>query len=93
MRRKKGRQAPIIQEQARQGLATKMVASQKEAAQREEEWQFQKSSKEQELANQKKNLKLQQEQAEWNKWMSIGNLALGGLSTAAAIVDAFNLFG
>lgn len=89
MKKRKGRYAPIIEEQAKMGLATKMVTEGKAKAQRDEEWAFQKSSKESELAMQQRQLKMQKKQNKFNQYMGFANLGLGALSTGLEIVDMF----
>ena len=88
MKRKKTRYAPIIQEQAKQGLATKMVAAGKQRAQDKAEWEFTKSAREQELANQRRAFDLQREQAEWQKTRDWINIGIGAVSTGVELVGA-----
>ena len=89
MRKRKGRYAPIIEEQAKMGLATKMVTEGKARKQQQEEWAFQKQSKQTELANQRRGLDMQKKQNKFNQYMGFANLGLGVLSTGLEIVDMF----
>jgi hypothetical protein len=89
MRKKKGRYAPIIEEQAKMGLATKMVTEGKAREQAKKEWEFQKKSRESELAMQQKQLKMQKKKNKFDKYMGIGSLALGAFSTGLELFDLF----
>lgn len=88
MSKKKRRYAPIIQEQARQGIATRSVADAKAREQQEKEWEFTKASREAELAMQEKSLGLQEKYNAHKKTMDYIGLGLSGLSTAVEIWDA-----
>jgi hypothetical protein len=89
MKKKRGRMAPVIEEQAKMGLATKMVTEGKARAQAQKEWEFQKSSREQELANQQRSLAMAKEEAKWKKKMDQFNLGLNVVSTGLEVVDTF----
>ena len=87
MKKKRGRYAPIVEEQAKQGLATKSVIEGKKRAQEKAEWEFNKSSREQELKMQQKSLKMQKKQAKHDKYMGYVDLGLSFGSTAFEILD------
>ena len=89
MKKKKGRMAPIIEEQAKQGIATRMVTDAKARAQQEEEWAFNKSSRESELALMSNRNKMMKKQAKHNKTMDYIGAGISGLSTAFNVIDTF----
>jgi hypothetical protein len=89
MKKKRGRMAPVVEEQAKMGLATKMVTEGKAREQAQKEWEFQKSSRESELAMQRKQLDIQKDQAKFQKKMDYFNLGLGAVSTGLEVVDMF----
>jgi hypothetical protein len=87
MRKKKGRYAPIIQEQAKQGLATKMVTEGKARELQKEQWEFEKGARQQELANQQKQLKMQKKQAKWDKTADYIDLGINAVGTIGEAVS------
>jgi len=93
MKKKKNRFAPIIQEQAQQGIATKMVAQQKDQALQDEQWQFQQDTTNQELALQRQQMSLAEDQAKFQKKMGYAELGMGAVSTAMEVMNFFDLFG
>lgn len=103
MKKKKNRYAPIIQEQARQGLATKMVAQQKQDEIADEQWQFEKKTTnkqmalerqqmEQQQAQHAESMKLAEDQADFNEKMGWAKVGMGAVSTAVEVLDFFDLF-
>jgi hypothetical protein len=87
MKRKKKRMAPIIQEQARQGIATKSVADAKAKAQADQEWEFNKASREAELRMQERQLEMNEKMAKHQKNMGYVQAGLGVLSTGIELLD------
>lgn len=89
MKKKRGRMAPVIEEQAKMGLATKMVTEGKARQQAKDQWEFEKSSRESELSMQQKQLKMQKKQAKFDRNMGYVNMGIGALSTGVELVDMF----
>jgi hypothetical protein len=92
MRRKKNRMAPIIEEQAKQGIATQMVMQQKDQEQADEEWAFQKQSTEKGLSQTQQQIDMQEEQMEFNKKMDYAKLGMGAISTTIEVLDFLDIF-
>lgn len=82
IKKKKTRFAPIIQEQARQGIATKMVVAGKEREQQQQEFAFEKQKHQESLAMQTQQFA---EQKKARKAQTI----VSGISTAAQIASLF----
>lgn len=96
LKKKKNLYAPMVQEQAKQGIATQMVLDRKNAesveankAFQEDQFAFQKEQAvladqqwQADFALQQQQLNQQKKQNQYETW-------LGGLSTAANLVDAF----
>ena len=99
IKRKKKRFAPIVQEQAQQGLATKAVAAQKEQEIEDERWAFQQQQSQnemdirnQELALSQRQADMAEEQADWGRKKSYFDIGMGIAGTALSIIDTFDLF-
>lgn len=86
-RKKKNRLAPVIQEQARQGLATKQVTTDKANQQAKEEWEFEKQSQQESLALQRQANEQAKKQAEMQETMGWINTGINVASNAGSIID------
>lgn len=80
--RHKGRWAPIIQEQAKQGLATRQVIAQKEKEFREEHFEWEKETSE-------RDYKLALKRFEWEKKQAKKSNTMGWINTGINLVGAF----
>lgn len=82
MRKKKQRYASIVQEQARQGLATRTVMADKEAKMAKEQATFEKDMSEKQFKQQKK-------QNKYGNIIAGAGLAVSAASTAYDIISSF----
>jgi hypothetical protein len=89
IRRKKGRLEPIIQEQAKQGIATKMVTAKKEKEQQAAETKFQQDATTASLDLERKNLALAKKTAKQQKTQKWTEIGIAGLSTGLDLVSSF----
>jgi len=89
MRKKKGRYAPIVQEQAKQGIATQLVSQSKAQQQAKEEQAFNQATQTQQLEMQRRSLDLEKKRQKQQKWSNYGELAIGAVSTGLDIIDMF----
>lgn len=87
LKKKKGLMAPIIEEQAKQGIATRMVTDAKARKQKDAEWEFQKQSKQQELDLQRQSLAQQEEFNAHQKTMGYVSAGIGAISTGLEAID------
>lgn len=110
VKKKKQLYSPLIQEQARSGIATQMVLDRKNLEQQKEQDDFREEqfafTKEQATTSDeqwKKDYALQEQgiinqQNQWENTFSAQKkrdtwgMVFGGLSTAATLLDAFNVF-
>ena len=89
IKRKKLRRAPMIQEQAKRGIATRLVTDQKDREQYESEMAFEKEKFAAQEVQWKKDMKQREREFEQRKKYDTVNTLFAGISTAATILDFF----